>query len=73
MFRGVRGGEDLNMLAVANLLAGVDVDKDGHRAIPLRRNSSVDFVRHLNEKRPQPGGTERWGRHSNAPGGGRGA
>ena len=25
-FRGVRGGEDLDVLGVANLLAGVDVD-----------------------------------------------
>ena len=32
--RGFRGGEHLQVLAVANLLAGVDVDKDGHDAAP---------------------------------------
>jgi hypothetical protein len=29
-FRGVRVGEDLDVLGITNLLAGVDVDKDGH-------------------------------------------
>jgi hypothetical protein len=31
--RCIRGGEDLEVLGVANLLAGVDVDKDGHRSL----------------------------------------
>jgi hypothetical protein len=26
-------GEDLDVLGIANLLAGVDVDKDGHRSL----------------------------------------
>jgi len=29
----VRGGEDLDVLGIANPLAGVDVDKNGHRWI----------------------------------------
>ena len=29
-FRGVRGGVDLDVLGIVNLLAGVEVDKDGH-------------------------------------------
>ena len=33
-FRGVRVGEDLDVLGIANLLAGVDVDVNGHRWIP---------------------------------------
>ena len=32
-FRGVSGGEDLDVLRIANLLAGVDVDKDGYHTI----------------------------------------
>jgi hypothetical protein len=31
--RGVGGGEHLEVLGIANLLAGVDVDKDGHRSL----------------------------------------
>ena len=29
-FRGVRGGVDLDVLGIVNLLAGVEGDKDGH-------------------------------------------
>jgi hypothetical protein len=29
-FRSVRGGQDLDVIDVANLLAGIDVDKNGH-------------------------------------------
>ena len=29
IFRGVYGGEDLDVFGIANLLAWVDVDKDG--------------------------------------------
>ena len=32
-FRSVRGGEDLDVLGLANLFAGVDVDKNDHRQI----------------------------------------
>jgi hypothetical protein len=31
--RGVRGGVDLDVLGIVNLLAGVDVDKEGHHTI----------------------------------------
>jgi len=36
VFRSILIGEDFDVLGIANLLAGVDVDKDGHDSV--RRN-----------------------------------
>jgi hypothetical protein len=57
-FRGVRGGEDPDVLWIADLLAGVDVDKSvmarPNTLSPSARGvTSGSACRHLNEKRPQ--------------------
>ena len=61
-FRGVRVGENLDVLGVANLLAGVDVDKNRHRWLLY----ALAFLRPgvTSGSRNGPSlGAERWGRH----------
>jgi hypothetical protein len=63
--------EDREVLGVANLLAGFDVDKCDHRTTsyvwPCWWTSHLGLAcRHLNKKQPQSS-FNNWGRHSNAP------
>ena len=53
-FRGVRVCEHLEVVGIANLLVGVDVDKNGHCGITWGR---AGRIRHRNDPQSQTCGT----------------